>query len=305
MASQEERDNYFSLTLLLFRVGNQRLREYFKTQWPIVYQRVRPGTVPPPWQDTPHDAAEMKKIQPSKLKFKFKDEETKFNSGNTNDWDFSLLTSVLRYSSLQFVLPSSPESKALDDLKKICNELIGHAADAAITNADFNTAWTDACNALALFNASADDFKCVQDDVKKPLDVLYPMLKQCVEQEKEVKDSVDTMINRIEKLQQTVEQQHTTLQQTVEQQHTTLQQTVEQQHETLQQVEVQHTALQQTVEKQHETHLEAARNIERKVDLVLSQGQQGQKRSSADVQPEEDVKTEKPRTTINNREGSC
>ncbi|XP_031554048.1 uncharacterized protein LOC116291070 [Actinia tenebrosa] len=184
--------NYFSLTLLLFRVGNQKLREYFKTQWPIVYQRVRPGTVPPPWQDTPHDAAEMKKIQPSKLKFKFKDEETKFNSGNTNDWDFSLLTSVLRYSSLQFVLPSSPESKALDDLKKIRNELIGHATDATIPNALFHTAWTDACNALALFNASATDFKCVQDDVNKPWNVLYPMLKQCVEQEKEIKDSVDT-----------------------------------------------------------------------------------------------------------------
>ncbi|XP_031557053.1 uncharacterized protein LOC116293728 [Actinia tenebrosa] len=185
------RDNYFSLTLLLFRVGNQKLREYFKTQWPLVYQGVRPGTVPPPWNDTPQDAAEMKNRE-RRLTFNGIDEETKFNSGNTNHWDFSLLTSVLQYSSLKFVLPSSPESKALDDLKKIRNELIGHATDAAIPNALFHTAWTDACNALALFNASKADFKCVQDDVKKPLDVLYPMLKQCVKQEKEVKDSVDT-----------------------------------------------------------------------------------------------------------------
>ncbi|XP_031555348.1 uncharacterized protein LOC116292220 [Actinia tenebrosa] len=44
------------------------------------------------------------------------------------------------------------------------------------------------------------------------------------------------------------------------------------------------------------------RDVPVKVDQVLSQGQQGQKRSSADVQPEEDVKTKKPRTTINNRE---
>lgn len=29
-------------------------------------------------------------------------------------------------------------------------------------------------------------------DVKKPLDVLYPMLQQCVQQEKEIQDSVDT-----------------------------------------------------------------------------------------------------------------
>ena len=89
--------------------------------------------------------------------------ETKFDEGNTNVWDLSLLTTVLKYSSLKFVLPSSPEEKALDDLKVIRNTLIGHAADAAIPNAVFNAAWNDACNALTLFNATAADFQSVQD----------------------------------------------------------------------------------------------------------------------------------------------
>ena len=60
-------------------------------------------------------------------------------------------------------MPSSPEEKALDDLKDIRNTLIGHAADAAIPNAVFNAAWTKACNALTQFNATAADFKSVQD----------------------------------------------------------------------------------------------------------------------------------------------
>ena len=98
------RDNFFSLVLLLFRVGNQRLREYFKTQWPIVYRRVKPGTVPPPWQDTPHDAKEMKKIQPTQTELQVsKMKKPSLMTGNTNVWDLSLLTTVLKYSSLEFV----------------------------------------------------------------------------------------------------------------------------------------------------------------------------------------------------------
>jgi hypothetical protein len=154
-----DRNNFFRLTLLLFRVGNQKLRDYFKSQWPIVYQRVT-GTVPSPWQDTPHDATEMEKHE-GKLEFKGH-EKAKFDSGNTNDWDLSLLISVLLHSSFGFV-PLRQKRAALYTLNNIRNTLICHATDAGIPNAVFVTQWTNAYNALRRFNATPDDFKSVED----------------------------------------------------------------------------------------------------------------------------------------------
>lgn len=146
------------MTLLLFRVGNQRLREFFKSQWPIVYQNKK-GTPPPAaWTDIPNDAVEMKNIESRLLRFQYPDQEISFNSGDTKKWDFTLLTAVFNKSTLGFVTPSSPESNAIKELKKIRNELICHAADATIPDVVYNTEWPKACHALRnVFNATQEE----------------------------------------------------------------------------------------------------------------------------------------------------
>jgi hypothetical protein len=137
---------------------------YLKNQWPIVYKNTT-GTDPVPWTDIPNDAAEMQKVE---KKFKLKvHEKARFDTGNTNEWDFSLLTNILSLSSLGFVAPSSPESNALNDIKPIRNTLIGHAPDAKIPNAVFKNAWATACKALEEFNATPEEFTAVEEGMCK------------------------------------------------------------------------------------------------------------------------------------------
>jgi hypothetical protein len=157
------RDNFFRLTLLLFRLGNTKLREYLKSQWPSVYLKAN-GTMPAPWTDIRSDAAALKKI--GKLRFQFKNQENKFDSGNTDEWDFSLLSLVLLNGSLGFVAASSIESKALKELKEIRNNLIGHAPDAKIPNTVFKTQWATACKALEKFNATQEEFTAVKKGIQ-------------------------------------------------------------------------------------------------------------------------------------------
>jgi len=151
------RDNFFKLTLLVFRDGNEKLREFFKSQWPVVYQNTT-GTPPPsPWTDIPNDATEIKKVETEPLKFQFKDQETQFNSGDTKSWDFTLLTKILKDSTLKFITPTSPECAAIKELKEIRNKLIGHATDAKIPTAVFKTEWPKACNALNVFGLTQEE----------------------------------------------------------------------------------------------------------------------------------------------------
>lgn len=126
-----------------------------------MYLTANPGTAPAPWTDTAADAASLKTI--SKPKFKFKDQETNFDSGNTNEWDFTLLRLVLATYPLGFVVKPSAEDDALEDMRVIRNTLIGHAPDARVSNVVFNTEWPKACRALGRFNATQDEFDAVEE----------------------------------------------------------------------------------------------------------------------------------------------
>lgn len=109
----------------------------------------------PSWSNQPSDAAGFDK---SKMKLG-KDEEVIFNKGNINEWDFSLMTTVLLYSkSCALEIDKRPGCKiALQELKKHRNNLLGHPSTEMMSDVDFNHFWPLLGNNFIALGADPDD----------------------------------------------------------------------------------------------------------------------------------------------------
>ena len=141
--------NYCCLALLLLRVGNPCLRLYFKNQWDAAVRYL-------PWTDCAQNGADLLRM--------FKPlpyEKNKVQSGDTSTWDLSLFAKVLLHSRPPFVTAPNLVT-ALKTLTNVRNDL-SHSPHPRINTPDFKKAWTDACAALSLFGAVADDFVKVNE----------------------------------------------------------------------------------------------------------------------------------------------
>lgn len=110
----------------MYGVGLRALRKLFEQ-------------IHPTWNNQPADAAAFDK---GTMKLR-KEEEVHFKKGDINNWDFSLITSVLRYSKICALEMSKRPGHhhALQELKRIRNELLGHPSTDQMTDADFNIFW--------------------------------------------------------------------------------------------------------------------------------------------------------------------
>ena len=91
------------------------------------------------WSNQPLDAACFDK---GTMKLK-KEQEVLFNKGDINQWDFSLMTTVLLYSkSCSVEISKKPDfALALRELRNCRNSLLGHPCTERMSESDFNTFW--------------------------------------------------------------------------------------------------------------------------------------------------------------------
>jgi hypothetical protein len=96
-------------------------------------------SIHPTWSNQPSDASALKK---GVLKLQTH-QQAKFYTGNIDEWDVSLLISVLRFSALSSVEVSRyPDiDDALRSIQEIRNNVIAHANDQKISAADFMKTW--------------------------------------------------------------------------------------------------------------------------------------------------------------------
>ncbi|XP_031575181.1 NACHT, LRR and PYD domains-containing protein 3-like isoform X2 [Actinia tenebrosa] len=184
---KEER-NYCCLALLLLRVGNPCLRCFFKRQWNAAVKYK-------PWSDCAQNGADLLQM--------FKPlpyEKNAVRSGDTLQWDMSLLVKTLLHSRPAFVVAANLVA-ALKTLKEMRDKLC-HSPIPRVEATDFQTSWRDGCNALSLFGATAGDFDKVEQDVQKPWSELLPMLKHCADQDKAILDTLDSFNSKLGRLQQ-------------------------------------------------------------------------------------------------------
>ena len=78
-----------------------------------------------------------------------------FNKGDINQWDFSLITSALRFSKICAIeIRKKPGcDTALQELKKTRNKLLGHPCTDRMSNTDFDIFWPQLCNHFVTLGA--------------------------------------------------------------------------------------------------------------------------------------------------------
>ena len=93
----------------------------------------------PTWSNQPSDAAAFDR---GRMKLN-KEEEVNFNNGNINEWDFSLITTVLLYSrQCALEIAKRPGNDiALRELKNLRNRLLGHPSTDQMSDEDFDVFW--------------------------------------------------------------------------------------------------------------------------------------------------------------------
>ncbi len=123
-------------------VGADCLRKYFLR-------------IHPTWSNQPSDASALKK---GVLKLQ-NHQKAKFYAGNIDEWDVSLLISVLRFSALSSVEVSRyPEiDNALRSIQEIRNNVVAHAKDKKLSATDFKITWDELKLNLVAIGGSEDN----------------------------------------------------------------------------------------------------------------------------------------------------
>ena len=128
---------------LMYGVGLRVLRNLFME-------------IHPAWSNRPSDAAAFDK---GKMNLLNKDQEKAFNRGDINQWDLSLMTTVLLYSqSCKLEIHKRPGySLALRELKNRRNELLGHPSTEKMSDSDFDILWPILSQSLIKLGADEGD----------------------------------------------------------------------------------------------------------------------------------------------------
>ena len=130
----EEGRNYIFIQSMLINVVSEELRKYFKQEWNKRYGA---------WDDTPVSGlqlfhAEKTRARPSKKKL-----QSKFQHGDTSQWDCTVLFDAIRFSNSISSSLTPAIKTALDSLRDIRNEKLGHIIKATFSDAEFKTIVND------------------------------------------------------------------------------------------------------------------------------------------------------------------
>ncbi|XP_028517758.1 uncharacterized protein LOC110248327 [Exaiptasia diaphana] len=200
----EER-NYMCITLLLYRVGLVKLRQFFINEWNSLGDFA-------PWTDCPQNGADLlRKFKPLSY------EIPKVRSGDSRTWDISILIRVL-LSSWPPLVSESDLVNSLKCLREIRNQIC-HTGSGRIESSEFTIMYDDVCSALMAFGASSKDFREVVEAVQQPWKDLSAIVKHFASQDEDILGGfykVNEKLDQLHKKVDRVEKSQQELQKTVE-----------------------------------------------------------------------------------------
>ena len=114
----------------------------------------------PTWKNTKQDVQNMEK---GKFKCAFKNQETKFQSGDINQWDISLICNVLRNTKVcQSNLKTNAIYKGYDGairtVAKVKNIFYSHISSRELAEKEFEKTTKELKIALEIMGVNEDDF---------------------------------------------------------------------------------------------------------------------------------------------------
>eukprot|EP00794_Sanderia_malayensis_P004419 gene4419-5009_t len=180
---------FIMLVIIMYDCGLEGLRNLF--------QRINPN-----WSNNPSVVINFQKDNLQVLPY----ERPRFDSGNINNWDISLLSKVLLYSSSKNSL-SEKELKAIQCLKKVKDEMASHCTDIELSVQKFEETMKNVKSSLAEIGVSEEDLtKSVNDPDLSEDNIYYKLFQDELDEvktrvgmlEKEVSE-LSTLVRDIEK----------------------------------------------------------------------------------------------------------
>ncbi|XP_028414907.1 uncharacterized protein LOC114537996, partial [Dendronephthya gigantea] len=148
----EESQNYIRAEYIVTDAVRKELRDFFIQEWNKRYQASFGA-----WDDTNVSGIQLfnlekKRTRPSKTML-----QSKFQNGNTNNWDCTVLFDAILYSNSIGGSLSTTEKTEIDILRKLRNEITHNIPDKTLTNKDFQTMTTKVENALGALGLSINE----------------------------------------------------------------------------------------------------------------------------------------------------
>ena len=166
----EERRNYICMQSIVTDAVSEGLRNVFKSEWNSRYQASLGA-----WDDKKTSGGQLHHSEKTRKRPNMNEYQQKFQHGDTNQWDCSVLFDAILYSkSIGSTLNPGIKTE-VNKLRKIRN-IIMHADEAVLGDADFQTMTTDVENsfkALSLPNHKVIGIKSKRN-LYKSFQVLPP-----------------------------------------------------------------------------------------------------------------------------------
>ncbi len=140
----EEEQNYICLEKIVNDVVSKGLRKVFKQEWNYRYQATFGA-----WDDTNVSGQQLFHMEKTRSRPSKNVYQAKFQHGDTNQWDCSVLFDAILYSNSISKASFNPITQSeVNNLRQIRNE-IKHIEEGKLSNSDFQSLTTRVENALA------------------------------------------------------------------------------------------------------------------------------------------------------------
>ena len=168
----EEGRNYICIRSMLTNVVSEELRKYFKQEWNMRYQASFGA-----WDDTSVSCQQLFNRENSRPRPSKKMYQSKFQHGDTSQWDCSVLFDAIRFSNSIGSSLNPTIRTALDDIRAIRNQFFGHSADATLSNAKFQAVANDIEDAFKILGFPVHHLTQIRArrNLYKSFQVLSPM----------------------------------------------------------------------------------------------------------------------------------
>ncbi|XP_028403178.1 uncharacterized protein LOC114525918 isoform X1 [Dendronephthya gigantea] len=146
----EESLNYIRAHYIVTDAVRKELRDFFIQEWNKRYQASLGA-----WDDTNVSGSQLfnlekKRTRPNKAML-----QSKFQNGNTNEWDCTVLFDAILYSNSMGGSLSTTEKIEIENLRKIRNEIIWGVLERRLTDKKYQTMTTNVINALHALGLSS------------------------------------------------------------------------------------------------------------------------------------------------------
>ena len=152
----EENRNLIYMHNIITNAISKGLRNVFKSEWDTRYQASFGA-----WDDTNASGVQLFHRENSRIRPNKNVYQSKFQHGNTNQWDCSVLFDAILYSnSIGSAL--NPKIKTEVDKLRIIRNKIMHTDKSMLTDAEFQTMISDIENSFIALSLPIDDITCIK-----------------------------------------------------------------------------------------------------------------------------------------------